>query len=657
MNMYKCKYPHLFEPITLGRTWFRNRIFASPTGYQNTAADGSLAEFAPYYYSRKAQGGAASVATCEIIVDKEIGKGGPRHVSADDPTAYMDFCRIANAVTRYGAVATEELQHAVMYANRDLSVAGAASRGEAYGPVEMELDGRIIKPMDEAMIERTIKKYADAAATMKRAGFGMILIHGGHGWMLQQFLSPYTNTRTDKWGGAPIENRARLAVAICDAIRKAVGPGFPIEFRMSGSECYDGGYDINEGIAIAKQLEDHVDLIHVSAGSHEVAEVFTVTHPRMFLGEGPNVKYAAEIKKNVHTPVATVGALGDPDMMEEIIASGKADVVEIARSLIADPDLPTKARMGAEERITPCLRCLSCFSNEVQVGEKYCAVNPSSGYEFEQRHGIPKADVKKKVLVAGGGIGGMQAAISCAQRGHDVILCEKSSTLGGILLCEKDVPFKRNLDRYMQHQIYEIGHLGIDVRLNTEVTPEFATSLEPDVLIASLGSRPVKPPIPGIDGKNVYSGEYIYTHTEDAGNSTVILGGGLVGLELALFLAGMGKKITVIEMLDHVSDGGNFLHMEGLLIEIKNAGVELHLSTRADKITEEGVYCTSEKGEEFFAGDSVIYAVGMRPNRDAAEALRFCAPEFYMIGDCITPKNITNATSMAFEISNSIGRF
>ena len=655
--MYQCKYPHLFEPITLGRTYFRNRIFASPTGYQNVATDGILTEFAPFYYSRKAQGGAASVATCEIIVDGEFGKGGPRHTCADDPAAYMALCRVANAITRYGAVATAELQHAGMFANRSLAFEGAASHGDAYGPVEMEVDGRIVKPMDEAMIERTIKKYADAAATMKRAGFGMILIHGGHGWGLSQFLSPYTNTRTDKWGGPSVENRARLPVAICDAIRKAVGPGFPIEFRMSGSECFEGGYGIEEGIAIAKQLEGHVDLIHVSAGSHEVTEVFTVTHPRMFLGEGPNVKYAAEIKKNVKTPVATVGALGDPDMMEEIIASGQADVVEIARSLIADPDLPTKARMGLEDQITPCLRCLSCFSNEVMVGEKYCAVNPASGYEFEQRHGIPKADVKKKVLVAGGGIGGMQAAISCALRGHEVILCEKSGNLGGILQCEKDVPFKRNLDRYMKHQIREIERLGIDVRLNTEVTPEFASSLEPEVLIASLGSRPVVPPIPGIDGKNVYAGEYIYTHTEKAGNSTVILGGGLVGLELALFLAGMGKKITVIEMLDHVSDGGNFLHMEGLLIEIEKAGVELHLSTRADRITEEGVYCTSEKGEEFFAGDSVIYSVGMRPNRDAAEALRFCAPEFYMIGDCITPKNITAATSVAFEISNSIGRF
>ena len=655
--MYQCKYPHLFEPITLGRTWFRNRIFASPTGYQNLATDGVLTDFAPFYYSRKAQGGAASVATCEIIVDGEIGKGGPRHVAADDPAAYMGFCRVANAITRYGAVATAELQHAGMYANRDLSFSGAKSRGEAYGPVEAELDGRVIRAMDETMIERTIEKYAQAAATMKRAGFGMILIHGGHGWFLSQFFSPYINTRKDKWGGAPVENRARLAVSICDAIRKAVGPGFPIEFRMSGSECYEGGYGIDEGIAIAKQLEGHVDLIHVSAGSHEVPEVFTVTHPRMFLGEGPNVKYAAEIKKHVSTPVATVGALGDPEMLEEIIASGKADVVEMARSLIADPDLPTKARMGIEEDITPCMRCLSCFSSEVTFGEKYCAVNPSSGYEFEQRHGIPKADVKKKVLVAGGGIGGMQAAISCAKRGHDVILCEKSGTLGGILNCEREVPFKRNLDRYIAHQIHEVKKLGIDVRMNTEVTPEYAAAQEADVLIAALGSRPLLLRLPGIDGENVYSAEYIYTHSDEAGDSTVILGGGLVGLELALFLALKGKKVTVIEMLDHVSDGGNFLHMEGLMIEIKKAGVDLHLSTRAEEITKEGVAAESANGKEFFPGDSVIYAVGMRPNRDAAEALRFCAPEFYMIGDCITPRNITAATSTAFEISNSIGRF
>ena len=259
--------------------------------------------------------------------------------------------------------------------------------------------------MNEEFIEYTIGKFAKAAAFAKSCGFGMVVIHGGHGWLLSQFLSPTLNTRKDRWGGPAIENRARLAVAICDAIRKAVGPHFPIEIRISGSEVYPGGYGIDEGIAIAKQLDGHVDLIHVSAGSHEVEEVFTVTHPSMFLPDGVNVKYAAEIKKHVKTPVATVGALGDPALMEEIIASGKADVVEIARGLIADPDIPIKARTGRTGEIRKCLRCLQCFSTLINVGQFYCSINPESGRELEMKSDLPAAH-KKKVLIAGGGCRG-----------------------------------------------------------------------------------------------------------------------------------------------------------------------------------------------------------------------------------------------------------
>ncbi|MBQ8263592.1 MAG: FAD-dependent oxidoreductase [Oscillospiraceae bacterium] len=426
---------------------------------------------------------------------------------------------------------------------------------------------------------------------------------------------------------------------------------------MSGSECYEGGYDIEEGIAIAKQLEGHVDLIHVSAGSHEVKEVFTVTHPAMFLGEGPNVRFAAEIKKHVKTPVATVGALGDPEMMEDIIASGKADVIEIARSLIADPDLPTKIRTGREDLIRPCMRCLSCFTNEIMVGEKYCAVNPESGYEIEHKHELPKAEVKKRVLVVGGGIGGMEAAITCANRGHEVILCEKTDELGGKILCERDVPFKRNLDRYIKYQRRRIANSSIDLRMNTAVTPEYADEVDADVIIASLGTHPLVPRIPGIDGKGVLVSEYAYTHVDEIGKKVVILGAGLVGLELAAYLGALGREVTVVEMMPQINDGGNFLHAEGLMIELDKRKVQVNLNTKAVEIGPEGVKCEGPEGECFFPADTVIHALGQVPLREEALALQFCAPEFYMIGDCVAPRTITAATNTAFEIANSIGRF
>ena len=486
--MGEIKYKNLFEPIRLGGLLFRNRIFAAPTGFQDMDKDGLLPPEAAFYYARKAAGGAASVAVGECVVDASYGKGAMYHICLDDPFAVHGLSRVTNAVRMQGAFATAELQHAGMYANRSLAVPG-----KAYGPVDYDDNGRPVCEMTEDFIEYTIEKYAKAAAFAKYCGFDMVTIHGGHGWLISQFLSPSLNTRNDKWGGRPIENRARLAVSICDAVRKAVGPKFPIEIRISGSECYEGGYDIDEGIAFARQLDGHADLIHVSAGSHEVEEVFTVTHPSMFLEDGVNVKYAAEIKKHVKTPIATVGALGDPELMEEIIASGKSDVVEIARGFIADPDLPCKIRTGKEAEIRKCMRCLACFSVLVSHGQFYCSINPESGREMETSFDIPPAS-KKKVLIAGGGIAGMQAALNCAERGHDVVLCEKNNRLGGALTCEENVPFKKKLDEYLKQQAGLVARAGVEIRLNTEVTPEYAKNVGADVIIAALGARPTGSP-------------------------------------------------------------------------------------------------------------------------------------------------------------------
>ena len=655
--MKKFKYPHLFEPLKLRGTLFRNRIFAAPTGYRNMTYDSVWPLEAGDYYGRKAMGGAASVATGELVVDTEFGRGSLNHICIDNPQSLMPLEKVAKAISRYGAVPTAELQHAGMYANRDLSVFGATPRGIAYGPVELELDGRIIREMPEEIIERTIEKYAAAAVAAKNYGFGMILIHAGHGWLLQQFLSPQLNRRKDKWGGPAIENRARFAVSVCEAVRKAVGPNFPIEIRISASEGYEGGYDIEEGIAFAKQLERYVDLINVSVGSHEVQEAFSVMTPSMFLGDGCNVKYAAEIKKHVNIPVSAIGALGEPEMLEEIIASGKADVVELARSLIADPDLPNKIRAGREDDIKWCLRCLYCFSTQMKYGVKYCAVNPESGREHESKYEPRQAKTRKKVLVIGGGIGGMQAALSCAERGHQVILCEKSGVLGGAIRCEEDVPFKKKLAMYLDSQAQAIARANIDLRLNCEVTPELASSLQPDVIIAALGSRPIKPDIPGIDGPNVLGAEEAYRHPQKVGKKAVIIGAGLVGLELAIYLTMLGKVVSVVELTDKISDGGNMLHARSLEVELKKHGISLRFNTKVNEISAQGIVCETKEGKEFLEADTVIYAVGQQPLQDEALAFRFCAPVFHMIGDCITPKNIANATGTAHDIAVSLGRF
>jgi len=653
--MYSCKYPHLFSPIILGGTFFRNRIFASPTGYQFTNGDGYVNDSAIAYYSRKAMGGVASVASFQCFVDGELGKGDSRHICLDRPDIDQNLVNIASGIKPYGAVASMELQHCGMFANRESVILSAESSGLAYGPVGCELDGRIIRQMDEEIIGRTIRKFAEGAAMAKKLGFGMVTLHGGHGWLLHQFLSPSVNTRKDKWGGPDIENRARLTIEICKAVRKVVGQKFPIEIRISAVDGFEGGYGIEEGVKIAKQLDGFVDLIHVSAGYHENQETFTLTHPSLFLDEGCFVPYAEEIKKHVKTHVAVVGALSEPEMMEDIIASGKADVVEVARALLCDPDFPKKARAGREDEMRKCMRCLSCFSNRVSYGRPYCAINPESGREPDMRHDIPPA-IRKKVLVVGGGIGGMQAALTCASRGHEVILCEKNPRLGGVLRCEESVSFKKKLGYYLDQQERFISKAGIDARLNTEVTPLLASQIAPDVIIASPGAKPLKPDIPGIDGANVFAAQDAYVSLEKLGQNIVILGAGLVGVELGLHLIRNGRNVIIVEMLDKISDGGNFVHILGVKNEIRKRGLEIVFNTTAKEITPTEIVCETDGVEKRYKADTVVYAVGQAPIRAEAIALGECAPEFYMIGDCVQPRNMASTVGEAFIISRDLGR-
>ncbi|MCL2391686.1 MAG: NAD(P)/FAD-dependent oxidoreductase [Oscillospiraceae bacterium] len=644
------KYPNLFSPITLANTVFRNRIFASPTGTAYMTSQHFPTPETNAYYERKASGGAASVCVGDAVICSTHGRFNYGHLALDNPAGLPAMTRLSESITRHGAVAAIELSHSGSNAR-----SSAADGHKIYGPMAYTTkDGHEAEAMTEEQISAVVQQYADAAAWAKRCGFGMVTIHGGHGWLLTEFMSPVTNRRTDRWGGS-VENRCRFAVDVCKAVRKAVGPKFPIEMRISGSECNPKGYDLDEGIAIAKQLDGHLDLIHVSAGSHEVWEVFTVTHPDMFLQDGVNVHYAAEIKKHVKTPVATVGALVDPAHMEEIIASGQADVIQIARGLIADPDLPLKARLGCADEINRCMRCMSCFSSHILKGQFLCPINPHVGHELDCDRALPPV-IKKKVLVAGGGVGGMQAAITAASRGHEVTLCEKADKLGGVLNCEHHVPFKKNLTGYLTRQAAATTAAGVDVRLNTEATPELVKSLAPDVIIAALGARPWIPNIPGIDRKYVLSADEMYCNAPKAGNKVVILGGGLVGTELAIYLAGLGHDVTIVEMNPQLNDGGNMLHGLAIRLELERRGVSVKLNTKAVEITERGVVVEDSDGQRTIESDTIVCAVGQIPLRDEADALRYLAPEFHQIGDCLVPNNITEATRPAFHIANDIGR-
>ena len=635
-------YPHLFAPITLAGTYFRNRIFASPVSQPDISDHGNLRKDNIAFYGLRAKGGAASVSTGDGVVHSETGYLHPYKLRLDNPDIYPSLTDLTRTIRQYGAVPTLELSHGGKFANVPNLIGDMHSHKKAYGPDhEFNQDGVEIFEMPEELILEIVAAYGKAATRAKAAGFGMIMIHAGHGWLLNQFMSAATNHRTDRFGGS-LENRMRFSMLAIQAVRDAVGPNFPIEFRMSGAQFTEGGYGIEEGVEIAKMIDGKVDLIHVSAGFHDNKNTFIITHPSMFHKHGCNVWLAGEIKKHVKTPVATVGGLSDPAMMEEIIASGQADVVELGRELMADPYMPKKAALGRDKDIVKCIRCFTCMG-QLQSGRNMrCAINPAIGRETDPA--IAPAPEKKRVLVAGGGPAGLQAALSAARRGHEVILCEAAPQLGGQLNCERYVPFKADLYDYARTLARQAEAAGVDIRLSTPVTPDLAASLHPDVILAALGGTFRLPDIPGIHSPKVVTAEVMKDAHPPIGDTVVVLGAGLVGCENAAHFAAQGKRVTLVGHNPDFAKDAPFPHKLALTQQLKD--VTMHLGTSGIAVTEEGLVCRRADGTEFTVpADTVFCAAGIVPRRAEAEALRPCAPEFQVIGDNLAPGQLFAATT------------
>lgn len=635
------KYPNLCKPIKIGNVHFRNRMFSAPMGGTDITADCTIGPASKAFYELRARGGAASVTVSELVVHPETEGSHMYHLDLKTVGSLASFTYTADAIRRHGAIASVELSHSGQYAGTYLTDKNKKQGLSQWGPsAGVRPDGLEVKELTQELIDEIVEAYGNCAALAKRAGFEMVMVHGGHGWLINQFLSPFFNKRTDKYGG-PFENRVRFAQEVLDSIRKAVGPGFPIEFRMSGSELFEGGYDLAEGVEIAKAIASKVDLIHVSAGTYQRG--FGITHPSMFVPHGCNVYLAAEIKKHVNVPVATIGALNDPEMMEEIIASGKADVVEMARALLADHELPRKVMTNRDKDIVKCLRCFTCMAERATTSTRRCTVNPLIGREMDGMEIVPATN-PRKVLIAGGGPGGLQAAITAAKRGHDVILCEKSDELGGILKGEQALPFK--------YEMYELGvtlgklaaDAGVDIRLNTTVTKEYVDSENVDALIIAVGSEALVPPIPGLDGDNVVVVNNYYLEKDKIADSVVVLGGGLAGCEAAIHLAQEGKTVQLVEMRSELAPDSNIRHRPILLSEIEKNNINVHTEHKGLRVTEEGVVCRDTNGQEYLIpGNSVICALGQKPRRETVDQLIDRAPYVAQIGDCVKASTITTA--------------
>ena len=647
----KRHFPHLCSPITIGRVTFRNRMFSAPMGGTDITNDGCIGPKSTAFYELRGKGGAAAVTVSECMVHPQTDGSHAYHLDPSILNSLASATYTADAISRHGAVASLELSHSGMYAGTYMTDKEKQHSMHQWGPCDtIRPDGVQVKALTEDMLHEIVEAYGKVAGLAKRAGFGMLMIHGGHGWLINQFLSPYFNHREDNYGGS-LENRCRFAIEVLQEVREAVGPGFPIEFRMSGSELFVGGYDLEEGVRIAQQIEPYVDLIHVSAGTYQRG--FGDTHPSMFKDHGCNVYLAAEIKKHVSVPVATIGGLNDPEQMEEIIASGKADIVYMARALLADPFLPRKVEENREEDIVRCLRCYTCMAERATTSTRRCTVNPLIGREIEGNEVAP-ATIRKKVLIAGGGPGGLYAAYTAARRGHDVTLYEKEDKLGGILKSEQALPFKMEMYQLAGTYARFAEKAGVKIVTSTEVTKELIEKESPDALIVAVGSEPLLPPIKGLNGENVTIVNNYYLEKENVTGNVIVLGGGLAGCECAIHLGMEGKEVHLVEMRNELAPDAN-VRQRPLLLKEVNKYAQIHTGYRGLEVTKDGVLCETKDGEQvLIPGTSVICALGQRSRSKVADELRDGAPYVRIIGDAHRVSTITNAVYEGYHAALDI---
>ncbi len=627
------KYPHLFSPLIIKNVRFKNRIIAGPCSMTPTSPEHrGPDEKRIMYIEDKARGGCGGVTTSETTIESRFAS---RKTSGDVATFKYrsQFTKLAAAIARHDCVPSIQLYHA-----GDTTWPRFLNGLNPHGPnAYVRDDGVQVEAFDEETMAEVCNDFAKAVVLMRDCGFKMVQIHGGHGWLFSQFLSPATNWRTDEYGGS-IENRARLPLRILKAIRDAVGDDMIIEFRMSGDEHMENGITIEDVCKFAVMAQEYIDIIHMSAGSYYTTNQFTF--PGIMVPgspEGCNLYLAKEVKKHVKIPVATVGGFGaDPAEMDRIIRDGEADIIYMARQILADPQTPNKWREGREEDVTPCVRCMNCLGN-FDHGEFGCDVNPNVGHELLDIIQRQPPSRVRKVVVVGGGPAGMKAAITAAERGHEVTLFEKNNVLGGTLNYLGHDSHKYQLKSYKEHLIKLVNRSKIDVRLGVEVTPQMIDEMAPYALILAAGTDIITPKIPGLIENGALSAKDIEEHPEKVGDKIVVIGGGLTGCETGLHYAEIGKNVVVLEMTKDVAVQANHITKPMIMETFERLADKISYKTETVccEVTDKGVYVEVKNGKEFIEADTVIYSVGLKARADLVKAFEQCdVPFFRPIGDC-----------------------
>lgn len=628
------QFPNALSPIRIGGVVFKNRITSAPST-MHSMSNGELypTEDAIAFFEERARAGVGMVTIAGVKVGKDVQDDGAMTAwDVNAPNHRNKLMELVERVHFYGAKASMELIGIFPEGYTVSDGCSIMGWGEGH-------------EITRAAMEDFKNDWVDAAEKLADCGFDAILIHSGHSCPLAQFLSPLTNKRTDEYGGNT-ENRCRYLIEILDAIRARVGKRLLIEVRISGTEFEEGGIDLEEGIRIGEQIQDHLDILQVSAGMHN-PKWMTWVHPCGFRPPMPNVYVAEAFKKSgkFHVPIVTLGAIDSVDSAEEIIASGKADMVTMARSLIADPELIKKCVAGHRDDVTPCIKCMRCHDSTVYGHHFQCSVNPTAGLENSISHLVQPIDHVKNIAVIGGGPAGMKAALVAAERGHTVTLFEKDNKLGGMLHKAGYFAFKYPVKDYMNWLIHQVEKSNIQVKLNTAATADTINGY--DAVIVAIGAEPFILPVPGVEQAKVAID--VLGHEETLGNSVIVIGGGQVGCEAALHLASLGKKVTVVEMQSDLAPDASTTGRNELMTEIaKQANFVPLTGARCLSVTDKSVTYRKDGKEEVISADSVLLCAGMKPKAQEADSFLTCADSVTEIGDCVRARTIEWATKEAY---------
>lgn len=645
-------YEHLFSPIQIGTTTVKNRVFMPPIS-TNLADKGYVTDELVEHYAARAKGGVGLIIT-EVTTVEPTYIYLPGDMSICDDSYIPGWKKLTDAVHKYGAKILPQLFHPAYMA---FPIPGTPQliAPSNVGPYYAKEAPRAVTIEELKVI---IRQFGEAAFRVKQAGGDGVEIHAAHAHgLLGGFLSPLYNKRTDAYGG-DIHGRLRLTLEVIEEVRKMCGKDFIIDVRISGDEYTDGGQNLNDAVYVAKQLEKAgVDFIHVSGGT-TIMRGSSIPAPGTPMGS--HSKVGEEIKKQVSIPVATVGRITELWFAEELIANGKADICMIGRANLCDPEFVQKACEGREDEIRPCIGCLRCL-NGIMFGKRVaCTVNPS--LELENEDNIPAAQEKKQVLVIGGGPAGMEAAFVAKKRGHEVVLCEKSDSLGGLVKLAAVPIAKQELTKVIQYMERKLTREGVEIRLNCEVTEEMLKNeFAGYEVIAGTGADPIV--VNAFTAfKHCVTADDILAGKAFAGRKVVVIGGGSVGCETADYLAPLvndlfprNREIILLEMADGImlqeSGPGRSLLTQRMM----KKGIQIHCKAKVEKVEAKKIYYT-ENGEEHCISDAdtLVLAMGYRPDSKLEETLKKANVSYHLIGDAKKVGNIKDAITEGYQIAREI---